>query len=73
MPSMDEIKDFPGSRPFASRLDLTGGYNDIRIHPDSVSDSTFTSYIGKFNCLVMQQGDCNAPATMMRAIHYLFR
>ena len=28
---------------------------------------------GKFDSLVMQQGDCNAPATMMRAMNYLFR
>ena len=27
----------------------------------------------KFDSLVMQQGDCNAPATMMSAMNYLFR
>jgi len=25
--------------------------------------------MGKFDSLVMQQGDCNAPTTMMRAMH----
>ena len=29
--------------------------------------------MGKFDSLVMQQGDCNAPATMMRAMKYRFR
>ena len=29
--------------------------------------------MGKFDSLVMQQGDCNAPATMMRAMNYVFR
>ena len=28
--------------------------------------------MGKFNSLGMQQGDCNAPVTMMRAMNYLF-
>jgi len=29
--------------------------------------------MGKFGSLVMQQGDCNAPATMMRAMNWLLR
>ena len=29
--------------------------------------------MAKFDSLVIQQGDCNAPATMMRAMNYLFR
>ena len=29
--------------------------------------------MGKFDSLVMQQGDCNARATMMRAMNYVFR
>ena len=73
MPSMEEIKDFIGSRPFRSKLDLTDVCNNIRIYPDSVSDATFWCYIRKFDYLVMQQGDCNAPATMRRAMHYQFR
>ena len=73
MLGMEQIKDFIGSRPFTSNLDLTNGYHNIRIHPDSVSDSTFTCHIGKFDSLVMHQGDSNAPATMMKAMNYLFR
>ena len=33
---------------------------------------TFTCYMGKFDSLDMQQGDCNAPANVMRAMHYQF-
>ena len=73
MPSMEQIKDCIRSGPFRSKLDLTDGYHNIRIHSDSVSDSTFTCYMGKFDSLGMQQGDCNAPATMIRAMNYLFR
>ena len=34
---------------------------------------TFTCYMGKFDSLDMQQGDWNAPANVMRAMHYQFR
>ena len=73
MPSMEQITDFIGFRPFRSKLDLPDIYHNIRIHPDSVSDSILTWQMGKFDSRVMQQGDCNAPAIMMRAINYLFR
>ena len=73
MPSMEQIKHFIGSRPFRIKLDLTDGYHNSRIYPDSVSDSTFTCYRWKFDSLVMQHGDCNTPAIMMRTMNYLFR
>ena len=73
MPSMEQIIDFVGSRPFRSKLDLTDRYYNIRIHPESVKDSTCYCHMGKYDPLVMQQDDCNAPATMMRAMNFLFR
>ena len=73
MPSMEQIQDFIAFRLVRSNLDLTDRYHNIRIHPYSVSDCTFTCYMRKFDSLVMQQGDCNALATMMRAMNYLFR
>ena len=60
MPSMEQIIDFAGSRPFRSQLDLTDGYHNIRIHPESVKDTNFSYHMGKYDCRVMQQGDCNA-------------
>ena len=73
MPSMEQIKDFIVFIPCRSKLDLTDEYHDISSHPDSVGDSTFTCHMGKFDSLVILQGDCNAPATKMRAMNYLFR
>ena len=70
---MDQIKAFIVSKPFRSKLNLTDGNHNIRIHPDSVSDSTFTCHMVEFHSLVMQQGDYNEPANMMRAMNYLFR
>ena len=61
------------SRPFKSKLDLTDVYHNIRIPPDSLSDSTFTCHMAKCDSLVMQQGDCDAPETMITGMNYLFR
>ena len=71
--NMEEILDFVVSRPFRSKLDLTDGYHNIRIEPDSVLHSIFLISMGYFNSQVMQQGDCNAPATMMKVINHIFK
>jgi len=73
MPSINQIIDWLASKRFKSKLDLTDGYHNIRHNPDSVKHSTFSCHMGKFDSLVMQQGDCNAPATMMRAMNWLLR
>jgi len=73
MPSINQIIDWLASKKFKSKLDLTDGYHNIRHHPDSVKHSTFLCHIGKFDSLVMQQGNCNAPATMLRPMNWLLR
>ena len=73
MSSMRQIMDFVGSRRLTRKLDLTDGYYYIRIYLESVKDSTFCCQMVKFDSLVMQQGDCNAPATLMRAMNCLSR
>ena len=73
MPSMEQIIVFVGSRLFRSNVDLTDGYNNITMHPELVKDRTFCSHMGNNNSLVMQQGDYNVPATLMRAMNFLFK
>jgi len=73
MPSINQIIDWLASQKFKSKLDLTDGYHNIRHHPDSVKHLTFSCHRGKFDSLVIQQGDYNAPATMMRAMNWLLR
>jgi len=69
MPSINQIIDWLASKIFKSKLDLTDGYHNIRNHPDSVKHSTFSYDMGKFDSLVMQQGNWNVPATRMRAMN----
>jgi len=73
MPSINQIIDWLASKIWKSKLELTDRYHNIRHHSDSGKNSTFSCHMGKFDLLVLQQDDCNAPATMMRAINWLLR
>jgi len=73
MPSINKIIDWLASKNFKSKLDLTDIYYNIRHHPDSITHIIFLYHMGKSDSLVMQQGDCNTPATMMRVMNWLLR
>ena len=70
---MAQIMQFVGSRHFRSKLDLADGYHNVRIYAESVKDATFCCQMAKYHALGMHQGDCNTPATMMRAMNVVFR
>ena len=45
----------------------------IRVEPDDVWKTAFTTMLGTFILHVMQQGNCNAPATFQRLMTWIFR
>lgn len=47
-------------------------YEQIRIIPEHVDRSVVTTPDGNMVSLVMQQGDCNAPATYQALMNYIF-
>ena len=63
---------FIAVRPLHSKIDLTDGYHNIRILPDSEKDTTFFSPMAHYQSRVMQQGDCNGRAIMVRAMKDIF-
>jgi len=73
LPNVKGIINWVAVRKFRSKLDLTDGYYNIRVHPNSVKHNTILTYMGKFDLLVILQGDCNAPATMMSVMNWLLR
>jgi len=73
LPNIKEILNWTAARIFKSKLDLTDGYHNIRIHPDSVKHSTIVTHMGLHDSQVMQQGDKNASATMIRVMNHLLR
>jgi len=54
-------------------LDMSEAYEQIRVRPEDVPKTAFTTIFGTFVSLVIQQGDCNAPSTFQRLMTAVFR
>ena len=57
---------------FRTVLDLSAAYEQIRIIPEHVECSAMTTPDGNMVSLVLQQGDCNAPATYQSLMNHIF-
>jgi len=72
-PTIVELMELVAARKYWGKIDLADRYYNIRIEEDSEQHSTFLTPIGYFRSRIMQQGDRNAPATMVRAIYEIFK
>jgi len=59
--------------PFHSKLDMSNVYEQVCVTPDDVKNTAFSTVVGTFLSHVVQQGDCNAPATFQRLMTCIFR
>jgi len=73
LPSIEELIELVAARKYWSKIDLADGYHNIRIEEDSEQHSTFLTHMGYYRSRIMQQGDCNAPATMVQAMYEIFK
>ena len=60
------------SHKYRSTLDLKSAYEQIQIVPEHVERFTVTTPDGNMVSLVVQQRDCNAPATYQALMNHLF-
>ena len=72
-PDQDMIKNDVARAPFCSTLDMSDAYEQVRVEPDSLKNTAFSTIVGTFLSHVVQQGDCNAPATFQRLMTRIFR
>ena len=73
LPRVDELFDqLQGARYF-SKIDLRTGYWQIRIAPEDIPKTAFTSRHGHFEWLVLPMGLTNAPAEFMALMENTFR
>ena len=72
-PDQDQIRMDVARAKYRSKIDLSDAYEQIRVHPDDVIHTAFSTVYGTFVSRVMQQGDCNAPSTFQRFMTILFR
>ncbi len=63
LPDPEGILRRAAAHPFRSSMDGKDAYEQIRIEPDHVERTAVTTPDGNMVSLVIQIGDCNAPAT----------
>ena len=72
LPDIDGVLRRVAAKDFRSVLDLTAAYEQIRIIPEHVERSAMSTPDGNMVSLVLQMGDCNAPATYQSLMNYVF-
>ncbi|GBE87761.1 hypothetical protein SCP_1104380 [Sparassis crispa] len=62
-PDQDQIRMDVSHAKYWSKIDLSDAYEQIWVAAEDVWKTAFSTSYGTFVSHVMQQGDCNAPAT----------
>jgi hypothetical protein len=56
-----------------SKIDLSDAYEQVRVRAEDVDKTAFVTITGTYVSHIMQQGDCNAPATFQRLMTSICR
>ena len=72
IPDIPSIINTVAHHHYRSKIDLTDGYHNVRIEPESVEFTSFYTPFGTFRTIVMQKGDCNAPTIFMKLMNWIF-
>ena len=72
LPDIEEILRAVSRHKYRSLIDGKDAYEQIRVIPEHVPRTIFTTPDGTMESLVMQQGDCNAGATYQTLMNHIF-
>jgi hypothetical protein len=72
LPRIDILFDQLSSVKVFSKVDIHSDYHQIKIHPDDIPKTTFSTRYGLYEYLVMSFGLTNAPARFMYLMNSLF-
>ncbi len=73
MPDQDNIREDVARAKYRSKIDLSDAYKQVCIVAGDIWKTAFATIRGMFISHVMQQGDCNAPATFQRLMTSIFQ
>jgi len=72
LPRIDILFDQLSKAKVFSKIDLSSGYHQIKIHPQDILKTTFSIRYGLYEYLVMSFGLTNAPAYFMYLMNSVF-
>lgn len=73
LPDQEVIHEDVARGKYRSKIDLADAYEQVRVEPTDVPKTLFATIMGTYHSNVVQQGDCNAPATFQRLMTAIFR
>ena len=73
LPSQEVILNGLARATYRSKIDMTDAYEQVRIVLEDINKTYFSTPMGTFVSMILQQGDCNGPSTFQRLMSWVFR